>query len=83
MAKFIYVMPTDKAGDRVVLFERHADHPGGEAFVRGYSDADKRKAKRVAHTGAVRDAIHAGLLIETTKAGKPKNAPAESEGDAS
>lgn len=71
-AKTIYVMPTDAAGDRVVLFERDDAHPGGEIFLRGYSDATRRKPVKVGDTAAIRDAIHTGLLVETTAAGKAK-----------
>ncbi len=70
--KFIYVMPTDTAGNCVVLHERHADHPDGEIFLRGYSDAARRGPKKVGNTQGIKDKIHAGLLIETTATGKQK-----------
>lgn len=68
----IYVKPTSKAENRVILFEQDARHPGGEAFLRGYVDESAADVKEVFPTKRVRDAIHEGYLVETTKAGKEK-----------
>lgn len=75
MSKTLYVMSTDKAGNAVVLHERHEAHPNGEIFLRGYADSTRRQsegAKEVGDTPRVRTAIHEGYLVETTKAGNPK-----------
>lgn len=44
-------------GNRVALWERHPDHPGGEIFLKGGTVAD------AAETPAVRAAISAGRLV--------------------
>ncbi len=74
--KYIYVMPTDLAGDRAVISEAHPAHPTtAEIFIRGYSDVKKRKATRVGITPAIKVGIHNGVLVETNRAGKvPKAA---------
>lgn len=80
MADTIYVKPTTKNGNRAILHEFDDRHPNGEAFLRGYADAErleKENAVEVFPTGRIKDAIHAGYLVETTKTGKLKTAPAE------
>lgn len=62
MGNHIKVIPTAAAGDLVVLSERDPSHPGGEVFIRGYSDAAKRKPTTVGETRAVQVAILNGLL---------------------
>lgn len=56
-AETIWVM-SNRKDDRVVLWERDPQHPGGEAFVGG-STPD-----HVARTGEVERLLHQGLLIE-------------------
>lgn len=70
--KTLHVMATDKAEDRVILYEHDEAHPDGELFIRGYSDASRREVVKVGDTAAVRNKIHDGLLVETTAAGKVK-----------
>lgn len=53
----IWVM-SNRVDDRVVLFEKDAAHPGGEAFVGG------NKVDQVARTGTVEGLLRAGLLVE-------------------
>lgn len=77
MANTLFVMPTDKAGNEVILHERDSAHPGpdNEIFLRGYADHARREkegAVEVGDTPAVRNKIHDGYLVETTKAGKEK-----------
>lgn len=75
MANTLYVMSTDRAGNNVILYEVHDAHPNGEVFLRGYADPERRKAEgaeEVGDTAAIRDKIHEGYLVETTKAGNPK-----------
>lgn len=49
---------SNRVDDRVVLFERSPEHPGGEAFVGGAAPA------RVGRTGTVEDLLRRGLLLE-------------------
>jgi hypothetical protein len=60
----IKVKPTDKAGDRVVLWERDDRHPGGEIWLAGNSDEARREVVEVFPTTAVKEAIHDGRLEE-------------------
>lgn len=68
-AKTIKVQASPKAQEAktVVLFERHADHPNGEVFISGNDTVHT-----VAHTPAVRQKIHDGLLVEVTGKAAPK-----------
>lgn len=70
--KQIYVTPTEKAGRRAILTEKHPDHPDGEVFLHGHGPDDDSKPVKVAATQRILDAIHAGYLVETTAAGKEK-----------
>jgi hypothetical protein len=56
-----------KQDKKVVLFERHPDHPGGEIFIHGNDTVHE-----VAHTAAVKKAIHEGTLVEAGKAADDK-----------
>lgn len=58
MAKRILVKAGPAAGNRVALYERHPDHPNGEAYVAG------KKVVRVARTKAVDTKLHEGALVE-------------------
>lgn len=51
-----------KDDSRVVLFERHPDHPNGEAFV-----VNDNKAYDVAETAQVKRLIGQGDLVKTEK----------------
>lgn len=74
MAKLITVKSALKDTSRVALWERHADHPGGEIFV-----ADD-KEHQVAETPAVVLAIKEDKLVkvsgEFAAAPKQENKPA-------
>lgn len=67
------------AGQRVALWERHPDHPGGEIFLKGDDTAD------VAETPAVRSAIGDGrlLLISPSPPADEGAAPPPAPSDAS
>lgn len=53
---------------KVGLWERHPDHPGGEAFVAS-------RPVEVAETPAVQAALKDGRLVEVKAAVKPEPAP--------
>lgn len=57
MAEIITVMAA-KQDDRVVLWERHPDHPGGEVFVAGNG-----RAVRAARTAAVQQRLAVRTLL--------------------
>jgi len=67
MAKTIKVQAV-KQDKKVVLYERHPDHPNGEVFIHGNDTVHK-----VAETTLVKQRIHEGLLVEVTASGKPKD----------
>ena len=57
--------------DRVVLFERHPDHPGGDALI--FNERDRKgtlieHAYEVEKTDRVEAALREGLLIEVSEA---------------
>lgn len=57
---------SNRVDDRVVLWERDPQHPGGEAFVGGSAPAE------VGRTGEVERLLHAGLLLEVPE---PQDGP--------
>lgn len=57
-------------GNRVALWERHPDHPGGEAFVAG------PKPVQVAATLQVQRLIRTGALVEVKSGPAPEPEPA-------
>jgi hypothetical protein len=57
-------------GNRVALWERHPDHPGGEVFVAGPGEFE------VAETAAVKKRLNDGWLVEVKL---PPKEPAEAE----
>lgn len=65
MADTIWVM-SNRRDNRVVLWERDAAHPGGEAFVASSAPAE------VGKTGAVERLMREGLLVEVSE---PKDGP--------
>lgn len=62
MAELLTVQAARTDG-RVVLWERHAEHPGGEVFIAGNG-----AAVPVARTAAVLGKLRAGELIEVKAA---------------
>lgn len=62
-----------KRDKKVVLFERHPDHPAGEAFVHGNDTIHD-----VAPTTLVKQRIHEGLLVEVAASGKAKDSAKDS-----
>lgn len=67
--KKILVRAGPKAGNRVALCERHAEHPTGEAYVAG------TKVVQVARTLAVDAKLHQEVLVEVD----PKSLKKEGE----
>lgn len=71
---------SNRPDSRVVLWEVHPQHPGGEVYLAGNLDDAGQPAhrhKKVALTDAVRRKIFEGELVETTATGKAKKPPAE------
>ena len=65
MADQMWVL-SNRKDNRVVLWDRDREHPGGEAFVAGSTPA------HVAKTGEVERLLREGLLIEVPE---PKDGP--------
>ncbi len=64
---FVKCLATD---DRVVLFERHPDHPGGDALI--FNERDARgnlieHAYEVEKTEKIEQALREGQLMEVSK----------------
>jgi len=55
----VQASPEMQEARTVVLFERHPDHPNGEAFISGNDTIHT-----IAPTAAVKLKIHQGLLVE-------------------
>ena len=61
MAEQLITVRAARADGRVALWERHAAHPGGEAFI-----ADGSGTAQVARTPAVLHALATGALMAVT-----------------
>lgn len=55
------IIKSNLPDNRVALWERHPDHPGGEIFVVGDNEVE------VAETHAVKTALNQGRVVEVEK----------------